>query len=72
MPLCVLGRENRPLAGYCRVLLPLFSPVQEGNGKALGSGGGGHGGAWTCSLQSCLLSGLCVPSAPSAGGGLGA
>ena len=60
--LCVLGRENHPLAGYCRVLLPLFSPVQEGSGKAVGSGGGGDGG--TCLLHSWLLSGSCVPSAP--------
>ena len=26
----VLGRENHPLAGYRWVLLPSFSPVQEG------------------------------------------
>ena len=43
VPVCVLGRENHPLAGYRRVLLPLLSPVQEGSGKVVGSLGGGGG-----------------------------
>ena len=45
--MCVLGGGDRPLAGYCRVLLPLFSPVHEGCSKVglmavaseLGAGG---------------------------------
>ena len=38
MPVSVLRRENHPLAGCRRALLPLFSPVQEGSGKVVGMG----------------------------------
>ena len=40
VPVCALGRENHPLAGDHPVLLPSLSPVQEGSGKVVGSGGG--------------------------------
>ena len=40
MPVCVLGRENHPLAGYRLVLLPFLSPVHLGCGIE-GQGGGG-------------------------------
>ena len=43
VPVCVLRRESHPLAGYLRVLLPQFSPVQEGGGKAVAPWRGGQG-----------------------------
>ena len=69
MPVCVLRRENHPLAGYHQVLLPLFSPVQEGSGKVVGSkAGGGWGVAHLLARQ---LGGAMEPDAGPAGGDVG-
>ena len=49
MPVCVLGRENHPLAGYRWVLLRSCTPVYAGSGMVAGLQGGVE-----C-LHNCLL-----------------
>ena len=50
--------ENRPLAGYQQVRLPLFSPLHEGSGKGrvtatVKVGRGGHVGTHAHSFVGC-------------------
>ena len=40
MPVCVLGKGDRPLVGYRQVMLPSFALVHEGSGMVAGGGGG--------------------------------
>ena len=65
MHVCVLGRKNHPLVGYCWVLLPWFPLVNKGSRKVLaafgGPGEGGGGICWHTNSLHCWLSlGLCV------------